>query len=61
MRCVFSALMAYAVSRFRSHESLHLENMALRHQLVVYHHTIKRPKLRIMSGRLHEGRWDTGP
>ena len=46
MHSVFSALMAYVRSHFRSHESLRLENMALRHQLAVYQHTIKRPKLR---------------
>jgi putative transposase len=46
MRSVFSALMAYVVSHFRSHESLRLENMALRHQLAVYQHSVKRPKLR---------------
>ena len=46
MRSVFSAFMAYVVSRFRSHESLRLENMAFRHQLAVYQHTVKRPKLR---------------
>jgi hypothetical protein len=45
MRSVFSALMAYVVSRFRTHESLRLENMALRHQLAVYQQTVKRPKL----------------
>jgi putative transposase len=46
MRSVFSALMAYVVSCFRSHQSLRLENMALRHQLAVYQQTVKRPKLR---------------
>ena len=46
MRSAVSALMAYVVARFRSDESLRLENMALRHQLAVYHHTVKRPKLR---------------
>ena len=46
MRSVFSALMAYLVSHFRSHDSLRLENMALRHQLAVYQQTVKRPKLR---------------
>jgi hypothetical protein len=46
MHSVFFALLAYVRSRFRSHESLHLENMALRHQLAVYQQTIKRPKLR---------------
>jgi putative transposase len=45
MRSVFSALMAYVVSWFRSHNALRLENMALRHQLAVYQHTVKRPKL----------------
>jgi hypothetical protein len=38
--------MAYSISRFRSHQSLRLENMALRHQLAVYQHTVKRPKRR---------------
>jgi putative transposase len=46
MLSVFSALRAYIVSHFRSHDSLRLENMALRHQLAVYQHTVKRPKLR---------------
>jgi putative transposase len=46
MPSVFSALIAYILSHCRSHESLRLENMALRHQLAVYQHTVKRPKLR---------------
>jgi putative transposase len=46
MQSVFLALIAYVVSHFRSHQSLRLENMALRHQLAVYQHTVKRPKLR---------------
>ena len=46
MQSVSSALIAYVASHFRSHESLRLENMALRHQLAVYQHTVKRPKLR---------------
>src|SRR5207248_1817099 len=46
MPSVFSALIAYVVSHCRSHQSLRLENMALRHQLAVYQHTVKRPKLR---------------
>ena len=46
MQSVFSALIAYVVSHLRSHQSLRLENMALRHQLAVYQHTVKRPKLR---------------
>ena len=62
MRSVFSALMAYVMSRFRSHQSLRLENMALRHQLAVYQHTVKRPKLQpadrlfwVWLSRLWEG------
>jgi len=47
MRSVVSALMTYLVSRFRSHESLRLENMALHHQLAVYQQTAKRLKLRL--------------
>src|SRR4030095_10757860 len=46
MQSVFSALIAYVVSHLRSHQSLRLENMALRHQLAVYQHTVKRPKRR---------------
>jgi putative transposase len=45
MPSVFSALMVYVLSHFRSHQSLRLANMALRHQLAVYQQTIKRPKL----------------
>jgi hypothetical protein len=30
----------------RSHQSLRLDNMALRHRLAVYHHTVERPRLR---------------
>jgi putative transposase len=46
MRFAVSALITYVVSRFRSDESLRLENIALRHQLVVYQRTVKRPRLR---------------
>jgi len=46
MRSVFSALIASLVSHVRSHQSLRLENMALRHQLAVYQHTVTHPKLR---------------
>jgi transposase InsO family protein len=46
MRFAVSALISYVVSRFRSDESLRLENIALRHQLLVYQRTVKRPKLR---------------
>jgi hypothetical protein len=33
---MFSALLSLVVSLFRSHESLCLEHLALRHQLAVY-------------------------
>ena len=46
MQSLFSALTAYIVSHLRSHPSLRLENMALRHQLAVYQHTVKRLTLR---------------
>jgi putative transposase len=45
MRTVFSALIAYIVSHFRSHKSLCLENLALRHQLAVYQQTVHHPRL----------------
>jgi putative transposase len=51
MRSVCLALIAYVVSRFRPHDSLRLEHMALRHQLAVYQHTVKRPQLSL-SDRL---------
>jgi len=35
MRFALSALITYPVSRFRSDDSLRLENIALRHQLFV--------------------------
>ena len=43
---VVSALLAFVVALFRSRASLHLENLALRHQLMVYQHTVHRPHLR---------------
>ncbi len=46
MRSAFSALVTYLVSHVRSHESLRLENMALRHQLAVYQRSAKRPRRR---------------
>ena len=46
MRPVFSALMRYVAARFRSHESVRLENLALWHQLAVYKQSGSRPKLR---------------
>ena len=46
MRFALSALITYVVSRFRSDDSLRLENITLRHQLFVYQRTVKRPSLR---------------
>ena len=42
---VFSALLAFVVSLFRSRESLYLEHLALRHQLAVYQQSVYRPRL----------------
>jgi putative transposase len=46
MPAVVSALLAFVAALFQSHTSLHLENLALRHQLAVYQQTIHRPRLR---------------
>jgi putative transposase len=46
MPSVVSALLAFLAAWFRSRRSLRLENLALRHQLAVYQHTIHRPRLR---------------
>ena len=43
---VLSALMAFVVSLLRSHAALRLGNLALRHQMAVYKHTVHRPRLR---------------
>jgi putative transposase len=43
---VFSALLAFVAAWFRSRAALHLEHLALRHQLAVYKQTIARPRLR---------------
>jgi putative transposase len=42
----FSALLAFVAAWFRSRAALHLEHLALRHQLAVYKQTIARPRLR---------------
>jgi putative transposase len=42
---VVSALLAFVGSLFRSRVSLHLEHLALWHQLAVYQHTVHRPRL----------------
>jgi hypothetical protein len=46
---VVSALLAFMVALFRSHTSLHLEHLALRHHLAVYQQTVHRPRLRPMD------------
>jgi hypothetical protein len=43
---VISALLACIAGFFRSRAALHLEHLALRHQLAVYQHTMPRPRLR---------------
>ena len=43
---VVSALLAFVVSLFRFQAALRLENLALRHQVAVYTHTLHRPRLR---------------
>ena len=43
---VISALLAFMTALFRSRASLYLENLALRHQLVVYQQTIPHPRVR---------------
>jgi putative transposase len=43
---VISALLAFVASLLRSRMSLTMENLALRHQLAVYKHTVQRPRLR---------------
>ncbi len=46
MTSIIRALIAFAVSLFRSRMSLQLENLALRHQLTVYHRSIPRAYVR---------------
>jgi hypothetical protein len=43
---VVSALLAFLAALFRSHTSLRLEHLALRHQLAVYQQGVHRPRLR---------------
>jgi putative transposase len=42
---VISALLVFIAALFRSRASLHLEHLALRHQLAVYKQTVSRPQL----------------
>ena len=46
MGAVLSALLAGFATLFRSHLALHLEILALRHQLAIYRRTVKRPRIR---------------
>jgi transposase InsO family protein len=46
MTSIIRALLAFAVSLVRSRVSLQLEILALRHQLTVYHRSIRRPQVR---------------
>jgi putative transposase len=46
---VISALMAFMAALFRSRTSLHLEQLALRHQLAVYQRSVPRPRLRAID------------
>jgi transposase InsO family protein len=43
---VVSALLGFVIALFQSRASLHLENLALRHQLAVYQQTIQHPQVR---------------
>jgi putative transposase len=43
---VISALLAFMAALFWSRASLHLEHLALRHQLAIYQQTVHRPRLR---------------
>jgi hypothetical protein len=46
MSSVISATLAYFASWFQSHHAMQLEILALRHQIAVYQHSVKRPQLR---------------
>jgi putative transposase len=46
---VISALLAFVTALFRSRRSLHLEHLALRHQLAVYQRAVPRPHLRAID------------
>jgi putative transposase len=43
---VIAVLLAFMATLFRSRTSLHLEHLALRHQLAVYQRSVPRPRLR---------------
>jgi putative transposase len=46
MSSVISAALAYLASWFQSRHAMQLEILALRHQLAVYQHSVKRPQLK---------------
>ena len=46
MSPVVSALLGFVIPLFQSRASLHLENLALRHQLAVYQQTVQHPRVR---------------
>jgi putative transposase len=46
MSSVISATLAYLASWFQSRHAMQLQILALRHQLAVYQHSVKRPRLR---------------
>jgi hypothetical protein len=46
MSPVISALLGFVIALFQSRLSLHLENLALRHQLSVYQQTVEHPRVR---------------
>jgi hypothetical protein len=46
---MISALLACMTAPFRSRASLHMEHLALRHQLAVYQRSVPRPHLRAMD------------
>src|SRR5512132_2279820 len=43
------ALFAFMTALFRSRASLHMEHLALRHQLAVYQRSVLRPHLHVMD------------
>ena len=49
---VFAAMFTTMLAVFRSRTAFQLEILALRHQLVVLQHSVKRPKLTAVDRRL---------
>jgi len=46
MTTILAALISFVVNAFRSRAALHMENLALRHQLAVYQRATRRPRLK---------------